>query len=161
MNPEDDISTPITTKVDPLAPNSTAENTDHGDTPVAVSGRGDGTGKPVKLKARRKRFDLDKDVKRIIDGIVTGLLAVSDGAPLTPHRIALAIKALDNLEVAPSTGAVTAVLRRWVKFGYVEMSELPFAFKCYTPEASTKGLTQLMTEHHEKKNGPASSTAKE
>lgn len=92
---------------------------------------------------RRPRGTLEDDVKVITDKFVAGDLALPDGATLTPHFIGRAMKELDTLESAPSTGAVNAVLIRWRDCGYATMTEKPFGFADYTLAARTEGLAAL------------------
>lgn len=93
---------------------------------------------------RRSRGLLEADVKNVTDLFVQGQLELPEGVTaLTPHFIGLAIKNIDGLESAPSTGAVAAVLNRWEEIGYAVLSEKPRAFAGYTEEAGTLGLAAL------------------
>lgn len=98
---------------------------------------------------RRPRGWLESDVKAITDRYVTGEFTVKDDKPLTPHRLADAVKTEGELGSAPSTGAVSAVLHRWVKLGFITVSEKPFAFLDYTEEGRTEGLASLKARRAE------------
>lgn len=92
---------------------------------------------------RRPRGWLMEDVKVVCDLWVTGELKIKDGLPLTPHRAAMAVKEVDGLERAPSTGAVQAVFKRWAKLGFATFQRDPFAFTGYTEEGQLLGLRGL------------------
>lgn len=94
--------------------------------------------------ARRSRGLLEADVKGITDRFVSGDLTLPEGvASLTPHFIGLALKQQDVLEKAPSTGAVTAILKRWEEVGFIVVSQKPYAFVDYTHAARVDGLAAL------------------
>lgn len=98
-------------------------------------------------KERRPRGWLETDVLSITNKYVTGEITLPDKdgetVLLTPHRIARLVKEMDGLDEAPSTGAVAAVLNRWVEVGFIETHAKPFAFKGYTPAGETEGLSAL------------------
>lgn len=94
-------------------------------------------------KARRPRGTLESDVKVITDQFVTGQLALDEGTALTPHRIGKAIKENDNLDSAPSTGAISNVLARWGEIGFAVINDTPKAFVDYTQAGRDNGLSAL------------------
>jgi len=98
-------------------------------------------------KDRRPRGWLETDVLSITNKYITGEVTLpdKDGAAvlLTPHRIARLVKDMDGLDEAPSTGAVAAVLNRWIVVGFAEVHEKPFAFKGYTAAGEAEGLSAL------------------
>lgn len=100
---------------------------------------------------RRPRGFLEADIKRVCDAWVTGEYVVVGEKPLTPYRAALALKEMDQLDEAPSSGAVSAVFDRWVEIGFMEASRKPYAFAGYTEAARTKGLAALHKEWRERK----------
>ena len=65
---------------------------------------------------------------------------IVDDKPFTPHRVAQAIKEVDSLDSAPSTGAVKACFDRWQRIGFAEFTEDPFAFAGYTEQGRVLGL---------------------
>lgn len=91
----------------------------------------------------RQRGELADQVKRICDMWVTGELKIKNDQPLTPHRIAGAIKESEGLDDAPSTGAVKSVLDRWEELGFATMTTGPFAFEDYTEEGKLLGWRGL------------------
>ena len=93
-------------------------------------------------KFRRRRGGLEAQVKQVCDDYVSSPIDPK-GKPLTPYRIAVAIAASNGDENQPSSGAVSAVLARWVEIGYVTADDRPFAFSAYTAEAYTEGLAAL------------------
>ena len=98
-------------------------------------------------KDRRPRGWLETDVLSITNKFITGEITLpeKDGEAvlLTPHRIARLVKEMDGLDEAPSTGAVAAVLNRWIVVGFAEVHEKPFAFKSYTAAGEAEGLSAL------------------
>ena len=93
--------------------------------------------------SRRPRGWLAADVKNVCDLYITGGLKIKDDKPLTPHRCALAVKELDGLDKPPSTGAVSAVFKRWKELGFATFSDEPYAFVDYTEEGRTLGLKRM------------------
>ena len=87
----------------------------------------------------RQRGELADQVKRACDAWITGELEIKDEQPLTPHRISLAIKEMEGLDDPPSTGAVKAVLDRWVATGFATITQKPIAFEDYTEEGRLLG----------------------
>lgn len=101
---------------------------------------------PTIAQARLKRGDLESEVKDVTDLFVEGGLD-TEGKPLTPYRIVQAIKAsrvAHGFEARdPSSGAVTETLKRWRDIGFAEVTEGPWAFVSYTPDAYAFGLIAL------------------
>lgn len=104
--------------------------------------------KPV--EERRARGLLEADVLTVTDKFVQGKLNLEDDKPLTPHRIARLIQKQDGLDEPPSTGAVSAVLDRWNKYGFANVSTKPTAFQSYTDAGVNEGLTALKEQHSAK-----------
>lgn len=101
--------------------------------------------------SRRPRGFLHADVKTICDLWVTGELKINGDKPLTPHRTAMAIKEVDSLDEAPSTGAVKAVFDRWKKYDFATFTENPFAFEGYTEEGQLLGWEGIMKKKRAEK----------
>ena len=97
-------------------------------------------------KDRRPRGWLEVDVKKVTDQFVTGEIKVENGQFLTPHRISRLVQSLDSLPEPPSTGAVSAVLNRWVKLGFAQTNDKPYAFVDYTQAGREHGLTALKAQ---------------
>lgn len=92
---------------------------------------------------RRSRGLLESDIKRVCDAYVTGQYKVPGDKPLTPYRAGLALQEMDQLERAPSSGAVSAVFDRWVEIGFMEAGRKPYCFKDYTEAGRSDGLAAL------------------
>lgn len=98
-------------------------------------------------KARRGRGNLEADVKAICDKFVTGEIVLEPGDSLTPHRIAKKIvEVMEPDSNVPSTGAVSAVLKRFEKYGFITCQASPYAFSDYTDRGRTEGLRALREE---------------
>lgn len=98
-------------------------------------------------KTRRGRGNLEADVKAICDKFVTGEIALEANEYLTPHRIAKKIvEVMEPDSNAPSTGAVSAVLKRFEKYGFIACHSRPYAFADYTDRGRTDGLRALREE---------------
>lgn len=102
-------------------------------------------------EGRRPRGWLEADVKRVCDQWITGEIRLEGDPPLTPHRAGMLVKKMDELDEAPSTGAVAAVFDRWAKIGFAEFTTNPRAFKDYTEQGRTRGLAALKAEESERK----------
>jgi hypothetical protein len=112
-----------------------------------------GTDEPAEdaPKTRGERTPLEADVKAVTDDYVTGALTLEEGETLTPHRIAkLVHERRGEGQPKPSAGAVSAVLDRWVAYGFCTVSEKPVAFADYTDEGREKGLTAMKEQHRER-----------
>jgi hypothetical protein len=92
---------------------------------------------------RRPRGWLETDVKVFTDKFANGEITLEEGQYLTPHRLSRLVKEHEALEKAPSTGAVAAVLKRWVDLGFIEVNTKPFSFKGYTDAAKEHGLKAM------------------
>lgn len=95
---------------------------------------------------RRPRGWLETDVKTFTDKFANGEITLEEGQFLTPHRLSRLVKEHEALDKAPSTGAVAAVLKRWVDLGFIEVNPKPFSFKAYTEVAKEKGLKAMKQE---------------
>lgn len=127
---------------------ATPDGTDTDATETTPAGDDTGTDQPY---ARRVRGQLEADVKMITDKHVLGTLTLPEGAAMTPHFIALALQKEESLASPPSTGAVAAILQRWVRIGYATVTEKPFAFEGYTQAAHAHGLASLKATDADKK----------
>lgn len=104
---------------------------------------------------RRGRGDLESDVAMILTKLSSGSLALEDAA--TPHRIAKLVVEDLGAPKAPSTGAVTNVLRRFADWGFITVTdEKPFAFVSITPDGESRGVAALRSEAKEAKKAAAS-----
>lgn len=101
---------------------------------------------PVSRRKLGDKGHLQKDVKKITDKFTEGTLVIPDGKPLTPHRIAKLVQDMNKASEPPSTGAVTAVLKRWEESGFATMNPKPFSFKKYTPKGIKLGISGIMEE---------------
>jgi len=115
---------------------------------VAMSDTTEAAAAPAEAdkKVRAPRTDLEPDVKAVTDSFITGALVVEDGKPLTPHRIAAEVGKA-RAGNPPSVGAVSAVLVRWAKYGFAEVSDKPKAFVAYTAAGTEKGLSAMKEAH--------------
>lgn len=93
------------------------------------------------LTGRRAKGELEWEVLVIVER------ALSVGVPATPSMISSAIAG------TPSTGAVQAVLERWVRLGFVmPLTRRPVAVSAFTLEGERLGLqTMKDTAHREKR----------
>jgi hypothetical protein len=87
---------------------------------------------------RAARGELEYDVKRAVD---TFIIEEEDGY-CTPVWIATEIGKFKGF-APPSTGAVTAVLERWVTYGFAELAKKPTRFVRYTDEGVAIGLEAM------------------
>jgi len=93
---------------------------------------------------RRPRGWLESDIEKLIKAIQSGEVTIDPvGAPLTPHLLSKTLTNVEGLAKAPSTGAVSAVLDRWVNVGAAETSSRPYAFVDFTPQAKEHGIAGL------------------
>lgn len=97
-------------------------------------------GAAVAKTDRRTKGDLGTEVKTVTDEFVAGTWKPTnkEGADelLTPHRIATRLKDRDGLDKAPSTGAVTNVIKAWGDIGFSINNEKPLAFTEYVGDGS-------------------------
>lgn len=87
---------------------------------------------------RTARGQLELWVKRVTDD-----WALSMPENCTPQYIARTIRVNEKLDKEPSTGAIDAVLRRWVAIGFAITGSKPIRFVRYTPDGITHGLEIL------------------
>lgn len=83
---------------------------------------------------------LQNEVLETLEKIEAGNVELPPGREITPHLIAKIIAVIRGEEKPPSTGAVTAVLTRWTKYGFITVNEKPFSFKAFTPQGEKYGL---------------------
>lgn len=98
---------------------------------------------PEDFKVRRARGLLAWDVDMICRKFVTDGIEMPEGQFLTPYFIAKLIKEEDHLEDPPSVGAVSNILNKWEKTGYVICRQEPFAFTRYTELGQELGLVEF------------------
>ena len=103
----------------------------------------------TKSSSQRKRGELETEVKGVTDKFLAGKIKMPEDKQLTPHYIALAIEQMYGYDEPPSTGAVSAVLKRWSQYNYAEFGEEPFHFIGLTAEGQTEGLDNLRTSFKE------------
>lgn len=94
---------------------------------------------------RRVRGSLDYEVKRACDYWIT----TYGDAPLTPKICA----GLIDEDSPPSTGAIDAVWRRWVRIGFATMGSSPVHFAGYTEVGIEKGLHRMRFEAEQHRKG--------
>lgn len=99
---------------------------------------------------RKERGALEAKVIEIVEAYEAGKFEVASGKTLTPHRIATEIAVRTKDEYQPSTGAVSAVLDRWVEYGYALAHPKPFAFKSISARGKKEGLDALKAKHRDK-----------
>ncbi len=104
---------------------------------------------------RRPRGGLESDVKAQTDRFSSGVLVTKQNKPLTPYRIACAIADHDAIDVLPSNGSITIILKHWQEIGFVELSENPVAFVRYTDLGLKVGLSALKAAHFADKKAKA------
>lgn len=100
---------------------------------------------------RRSRGYLSSDINYLVKQIMTGEVQIREGTKLTPRalgKILVEVEGLDP-EDCPSTGAITAILRKWEAIGYATFEETPFRFIDFTSEGRLKGLEDLTEEYAE------------
>ena len=103
---------------------------------------------------RAARGELEYDVKRAVD---TFIIEQEDGY-CTPVWIATEIGKFKGY-APPSTGAVTAVLERWVAYGFAEIAKKPTRFVRYTDEGVKMGL-EALRDRHKRRSKMAQTAAK-
>lgn len=100
------------------------------------------------------RGHLQDAVQTVINKVLTGEIVIADKKPLTPHRVARLIQEwkIDNGEKdaeLPSTGAVSAMFKRWEEYGYATFTQNPLAFKAYTAAGRRHGLEGVLAKRAE------------
>lgn len=112
---------------------------------------GDGAPADEPGAPRRTKGSLGLDVKTVTDEYVAGGWEPKDSdgnaLALTPHRIAQRLKERDSLEKAPSTGAITNVLKAWHELHFASLaSEHPLTFGGYVGLGSVEELTSAQAQ---------------
>lgn len=100
---------------------------------------------------RRMKGDLGLAVLSVTDEFAAGTWAPTDkegeAVPLTPHRIASRLKDRDGLDKAPSTGAITNVLKAWAEIGFAtNASDKPLTFGAYVAGHSAADLASCVND---------------
>lgn len=103
----------------------------------------------------RQSGQLEDEVRRVTDGWVA-VSNLGEVSHCTPTKIAAQI----NSDNPPSTGAVAAVLDRWVSYGFCTMAKKPTRFLGYTEEGIKKGLHVMKSEYKMKNKKMSSSFSK-
>lgn len=94
---------------------------------------------------------LQDEVLEIVEQITTGEIELPEDRTATPHVIAKIVASRKG-EEAPSTGAVAAVLHRWVKLGFITVHSKPLAFKGFTAAGRKHGLAGLREKARAKRS---------
>lgn len=102
---------------------------------------------PAEESSRAPRSDLEGDLFKVLNGIVSGETPLPDGKTATPHTLAKEIDALRDNGRSVSAGAVSAALDRWAEVGFVTLAESPKRFEDYTDAGRTDGLSALKEAH--------------
>lgn len=98
----------------------------------------------------RGRGELEAKVMKVTEAFEDGKIDLPDGQALTPHFIAKQIAKNEGLEKPPSTGAVSAVIKRWEEYGYALTDDKPFAYRRISAAGKKQGLDTLKEKHREK-----------
>lgn len=106
---------------------------------------------PATAEARRPRGWLADAVLAVVRDFASGKLVLPEGQGLTPHRVAKLVQERDGSEDPPSTGAVSAVFKRWEDYGFAKFTQKPFGFKALTPKGEELGLEGLILGRREKR----------
>lgn len=101
-------------------------------------------------RGRTPKGKLEASIKSVCDRWITGELVIPNDKPLTPARIAGLLTNESGSKV--SAGAVSACLSRWSEYGFIDVTQKPFAFSNYTEAAVTDGLAALKAQHRARKN---------
>lgn len=129
------------------------EGTEEGDVPPKVY-TSEGADAPKPRASRRDRGALEASVKQVCDSWLMGTFELQEGQYLTPYRIGRRIKDVEGRSV--STGAVSAVIERWIKWGVAEEpmasdpatgNKIPRHFAGYTQQAAERGIDALRREY--------------
>lgn len=114
---------------------------------------------PAKTVAegRKPRGWLAAAVEKVCQDFLTVKVKLDEGKLLTPHRVAKIVQERDGSEEPPSTGAVSAVFKRWDDFGFATFNAKPFAFKKFTAKGEKEGLDGIILARRE---GRKAATAK-
>lgn len=98
---------------------------------------------------RRGRGFLATDVYIVCRDFVAGEFTLEEGKFMSPYIIARILKEKDDLDKAPSSGAVAAVLHRWEDWGFAVCRQEPFAFTDFTTEGRELGLQKFLEMRRE------------
>lgn len=119
-------------------------------------------GTKAKRRVMGERGWLQKAIRTLTDNYIRGTVTVPDDKPLTPHRAAALLVDQGLAEEPPSTGAVSAVFKRWQEYGFATFTDKPFAFVGYTDEARDLGFDGIMEKRSaERKAARAAAKASE
>ncbi len=113
------------------------------------------------MKRDEKNNELEAQVKTVLDEYVTGTLRLNGRIPTAAW---IAEQVNDRWNVKSSPGAVHNVMVKWEKMGFIVFArggERPVAFKAYTDEARTIGLTQLKIRYFKEQKKQRAAAKKE
>lgn len=103
----------------------------------------------VTRNVERPRGWLSDAVKEVCDDFISGKISLPEGKTLTPHYVATFVATQEKLDAPPSTGAVSAVFKRWDEYGFALFHKKPFAFKDYSAKGKKVGLHGLIDARKE------------
>lgn len=109
---------------------------------------------PTVRRILGERGHLQESVQTVINGVLTGEIDPGEKKALTPHRVAKLVQEwkIEQGETdaeLPSTGAVSAIFRRWESYGYAIFTSNPLAFQKYTAAGKRLGLGGLLSKRSE------------
>lgn len=100
---------------------------------------------------RRERGVLEGDVLSVIEDHEGGKVDLPEGKNLTPHLIAKEIASRKPKEKAPSTGAVTNIVKKLYDAGYILVHQKPFAVKSISAKGKKQGYDDVIQKYEEKR----------
>lgn len=106
----------------------------------------------VQRNIERPRGWLSDAVKAVCDDFVSGKIELPEGKTLTPHYVSQLVAEREKLDKAPSTGAVSAVFKRWDEYGFILTHNKPFAFKDYSAKGKKEGLHGILDKRKEQRS---------
>lgn len=96
---------------------------------------------------RRPKGYLALDVYNVCKEWLAGEYTLPEGKYMTPYIVSKLIKQSHEIDKAPSSGAVDAVFKRWMKTNFATFREVPFAFTGFSEEGTALGLDKFMREY--------------
>lgn len=96
---------------------------------------------------RLPRGYLALDADLICKAFDNGEITLSEGKYMTPYMVGtLLIEETDGARKRPSSGAISAVFKRWEKAGYAEFRQNPYAFTKLTMQGKLMGSWKVFQE---------------
>lgn len=90
------------------------------------------------------------DVYNICKQFSAGELTMEEGKYVTPYYVSkIIMEDNDGRSKKPSTGAISAVFRRWEEWGFAVFRKTPFAFTDFTEKGKELGLDGINRERAE------------